>query len=105
MPLLQSLTTPFFSPPFVFLHATNTKQKKPSFFLHRWMHQNKTAFRLMHAKHHEQRAALDVTTSGYMSFNEGCFSSALPMLLLYLLGMRTGNWWYTLAGVCARAHG
>lgn len=69
-----------------------------SFVLHKWMHSNKTAFRLMHSKHHEYKASLDVTTSGYMSLAEGAFSSALPMLALYCCGMMTGNWWYTLAG-------
>lgn len=46
----------------------------------------------------EMKAALDVTTSGYMALTEGVFSSALPMAALYLLGLSTGNWWYTLAG-------
>jgi hypothetical protein len=46
----------------------------------------------------EMKAALDVTTSGYMAITEGVASSALPMAALYILGVSTGNWWYTMAG-------
>lgn len=44
------------------------------------------------------KAALDVTTAAYMELTECVFSSAVPMAALYLLGVGTGNWWYTLAG-------
>jgi glycerol-3-phosphate acyltransferase PlsY len=44
------------------------------------------------------KAALDVTTSGYMELSEGAFIVGLPMVALYLLGLSTGNWWYTMAG-------
>jgi sterol desaturase/sphingolipid hydroxylase (fatty acid hydroxylase superfamily) len=69
-----------------------------SYFLHKWMHDNKTAFRIMHRKHHEVKAMLNVMTSGYMAAAEGVFSSAIPMCVLYALGVATGNWWYTAAG-------
>lgn len=69
------------------------------------MHQNKTAFRFMHAKHHEQRAALDVMSSGYMAVAEGLFSCGLPMTALYGLGAATGNWWYAYIGGCSGVWG
>jgi sterol desaturase/sphingolipid hydroxylase (fatty acid hydroxylase superfamily) len=69
-----------------------------SYVLHKWMHDNKTAFRIMHRKHHEVKAMLSVMTSGYMAAAEGVFSSAIPMCVLYALGAATGNWWYTAAG-------
>lgn len=69
-----------------------------SYFVHKWMHDNKTAFNLMHKKHHDPRAALDATTSGYQTLSEGVVSGSLPLAASYLLGMATGNWWLTLAG-------
>lgn len=62
------------------------------------MHENKTAFNLLHRKHHSQQAALDATTSGYMALTEGGLSGAVPIAISYALGLATGNWWYTLAG-------
>lgn len=44
-------------------------------------------------------AVLGVTTSGYMALTEGCVTSGLPMVLLFLLGVSTGNWWYMQAGM------
>ncbi len=69
-----------------------------SYFLHRWLHENKTAFVWLHAKHHEHKAALDVRSAGYMSIGEGVFSDALPMLFIYALGQMTGNWWMSFVG-------
>jgi sterol desaturase/sphingolipid hydroxylase (fatty acid hydroxylase superfamily) len=69
-----------------------------SYFVHRWMHLNKTAFVWLHVKHHEHHAALDVRTAGYMTVLEGVLSDALPMLAIYVLGAATGNWWYSFAG-------
>jgi sterol desaturase/sphingolipid hydroxylase (fatty acid hydroxylase superfamily) len=70
-----------------------------SFFHHRWLHLNKTAFTLVHAKHHEHQAALSVRTGGYMTATEGFLSDALPLLVMYALGAAIGNWWYPLAGM------
>jgi hypothetical protein len=66
------------------------------------MHDNKIAFNIMHKKHHDPRAALDATTSGYQTLSEGVVSGSLPLAVSYLLGMATGNWWLTLAGAHAR---
>lgn len=73
-----------------------------SFFLHRWLHTNKTAFNLVHAKHHEHKAALDVRTSGYETFTDGFLAVALPLLGIYALGAAVGNWWYVFAGKLPR---
>lgn len=81
-----------------FCLATLCAYDAASFFLHRWLHVNKTAFVWLHAKHHEHQAALDVRTAGYMTPLEGIFSDALPMLAIYALGAATGNWWYSFAG-------
>lgn len=74
-----------------------------SYPLHKWMHENKTAFNLLHKKHHEQKAALDATTSGYMALTEGVVSGVIPIAISYGIGMATGNWWFTLAGAVAQA--
>jgi sterol desaturase/sphingolipid hydroxylase (fatty acid hydroxylase superfamily) len=71
-----------------------------SYPVHKWMHENKTAFNWMHRKHHDQKAALDATSSGYMELTEGVVSANIPNAVLYVLGMATGNWWMTLAGDC-----
>jgi sterol desaturase/sphingolipid hydroxylase (fatty acid hydroxylase superfamily) len=36
------------------------------FFVHRWCHANRTAYRLLHAKHHEPTASLNAITVGYV---------------------------------------
>jgi sterol desaturase/sphingolipid hydroxylase (fatty acid hydroxylase superfamily) len=65
-----------------------------SYFLHRWMHMNKTAFNILHSRHHASIAALDVNTASYMAASEGCLVSGIPFLLLFAAGWSTGNWWY-----------
>lgn len=76
-----------------------------SYPVHKWMHENKTAFNWMHRKHHDQKAAfrMDATSSGYMELTEGVVSANIPNAVLYVLGLATGNWWMTLAGDCAAA--
>jgi hypothetical protein len=69
-----------------------------SFFHHRWLHVNKTAFNLVHAKHHEHKAALDVRTAAYMTITEGFLALALPLVVMYALAAAIGNWWYLFAG-------
>jgi sterol desaturase/sphingolipid hydroxylase (fatty acid hydroxylase superfamily) len=91
---------PSFLPVVYFSLATLMAYDAWSYWTHRWMHVNKTAFVWLHAKHHEHQAALDVRTSGYMSIYEGIFSDALPLLAIYALGSATGNWWYSFAGAC-----
>jgi sterol desaturase/sphingolipid hydroxylase (fatty acid hydroxylase superfamily) len=75
-----------------------------SFFTHKWMHDNKTAFRYLHRKHHEMKASLNVLTSAYMSAAEGQITVGIPMVGIYAAGVATGNWWYCMAGEAARCH-
>jgi hypothetical protein len=84
--------------PFYFSLATLLAWDAWGFFHHRWLHLNKKAFTLVHAKHHEHKAALNVRTAAHMTMAECFLALALPLLGIYVLGAAVGSWWYLLAG-------
>jgi sterol desaturase/sphingolipid hydroxylase (fatty acid hydroxylase superfamily) len=64
----------------------------------RYNHTNKTLFNLVHAKHHDQKAALDTRSGGYATFLDTLGGASLPLMCIYALGVATGNWWFAFAG-------
>jgi hypothetical protein len=72
------------------------------YFFHRWCHTNRTAYRLLHAKHHDPTAALNAITAGYVNPVCAALEVGVPMAVAYLLtALVTGNLWHALAGISA----
>jgi sterol desaturase/sphingolipid hydroxylase (fatty acid hydroxylase superfamily) len=70
------------------------------FFVHRWCHTNRTAYRLLHAKHHEPTGSLNATTANYNNPVCAVLDAGVPIFLAYsLTAFVTGNVWHALAGI------
>ena len=70
------------------------------YFMHRWFHSNKLAFRLFHAHHHETSVQLDISTTFYSHPIDYIFDLGIPLVATcWLAHTVVGNFWYHAATV------